>query len=334
MAFYGLFKAMKNYAALINSYGSPEVLEFRAIAIPKIERDEVLIRHTHAGLNYIDTYFRTGLYKTPPFPVILGAEAAGVIEDVGTEITDFKIGDRVCYTGGLGAYCKYRAMKTETLIKLPDEISNEIAAACLLKGLTAHYLLRKTFEVEAGQNIFYHAAAGGVGLILGQWAKALGAKAIGTAGSQEKCELAIAHGFDHVINYRDKDFVAEGLKLNGGKFDVVYDGVGKDTFMKSLDLIKPLGMMVCFGQSSGPVPPFDINILNQKGSLYLTRPSLFAYVGKREQLLENSAELFDIISSGKVRIEINQRFKLSEIAEAHRQLENRLTTGTTIIEIS
>lgn len=325
---------MKNQVALINQYGGPEVLEIAEIEIPEIKPNEVLIRHTHAGLNFIDTYFRTGLYKTPPFPVILGAEAAGVIEEVGSEVSEFQKGDRVCYTGGLGAYCTYRAMKTETLIKLPDEISNEIAAACLLKGLTAHYLLRKTFKVEAGQSVFYHAAAGGVGLIFGQWAKALGAKAIGTAGSQEKCELAMAHGFEHVINYRETDFVSEALSLNGSKFDVVYDGVGKDTFMKSLDLIRPLGMMVCFGQSSGPVRPFDINILNQKGSLYLTRPSLFAYIGRREQLLENSSELFEIFASGKVKIEINQRFQLGEISQAHRELEARNTVGTSVIEIS
>ncbi len=324
---------MKNQVALINQYGGPEVIEIAEIAIPEIKPDEVLIRHSHAGLNFIDTYFRTGLYKTPPFPVILGAEAAGVIEKVGSEVTEFQKGDRVCYTGGLGAYCKYRAMKTETLIKLPSEISNEIAAACLLKGLTAHYLLRKTFKVEAGQSVFYHAAAGGVGLIFGQWAKALGVKAIGTAGSQEKCEIAMAHGFDQVINYGETDFVAEGIKLNGGKFEVVYDGVGKDTFMKSLDLIKPLGMMVCFGQSSGPVPPFDINILNQKGSLYLTRPSLFAYVGKRADLVANCAELFDIIASGNVKIEINQRYRLANVAKAHADLEARKTSGTTIIEI-
>lgn len=325
---------MENNAIIINAHGGAEILEYTKLPIPQIKANEVLIRHTHCGLNFIDTYYRTGLYKTPPFPVILGAEASGIIEEIGTEIKDFKIGDRVCYTGGLGAYCTYRTMKIDNLIKLPDGISNEIAASCLLKGLTAQYLLRQTTKIEAGQNLFFHAAAGGVGLIFGQWAAHLGAKTIGTAGSNEKCELALNNGFDKVINYKTENFAIKALELNNGnKFDVVYDSVGKDTFMSSLDLVKPLGLMVSFGQSSGAIPPFDIGILAQKGSIFLTRPSLFAYISSREKLLKSANELFELIESGKIKIEIGQKFALNDMAKAHETLEARKTTGTSLIII-
>lgn len=325
---------MTNNAIVINANGGPEVLEYKEIEIPSIKADEVLIRHTHIGVNFIDTYFRTGLYKTPPFPAIIGAEAAGIIEKVGQNIANFKVGDRVCYTGGLGAYCTYRAMKTDMLIKLPDTISNEIAAACLLKGLTAQYLLRRTFKVSNEHSIFYHAAAGGVGLILGQWAKYLGAHIIGTAGGKEKCELAKAHGFANVIDYKSEDFVARALELNSDKkYDVVYDSVGNDTFPASLDIIKPLGLFVSFGQSSGPIKPFDIGILNQKGSLFMTRPSLFAYMSDGQIINESANELFDLISKGIIKIEINQKFALKDAAQAHIALEGRKTTGTTILEV-
>lgn len=325
---------MTNNAIIINSHGDASVLEYQKIAMPQIKPNEVLIQHSHIGVNFIDTYFRSGLYKTPPFPVTLGAEAAGVIVEIGSEVTDFKIGDRVCYTGGLGAYCKYRAMPVGSLVKLPDEIPNEIAAGCLLKGLTAQYLLRRTFKVSDAHSIFYHAAAGGVGLILGQWTHHLGAKIIGTAGGPEKCALAKAHGFDEVIDYKAEDFVARAIELNNGqKFDVVYDSVGKDTFMGSLDIIKPLGLFVSFGQSSGAIPPFDIGILNQKGSLFMTRPSLFAYMSDAKILNESANELFDLIAKGIIKIEINQRFALRDTKEAHIALEGRKTTGTTILEV-
>ncbi len=325
---------MENNAIIINSHGGPEVLEYSTLPIPNINDNEVLIRHTHCGLNFIDTYYRTGLYKTPPFPVIIGAEASGIIEQIGKNISEFKIGDRVCYTGGLGGYCTYRAMKIDNLIKLPNGISNEIAAACLLKGLTAQYLLRQTAKIEKGQNIFFHAAAGGVGLIFGQWASYLGANAIGTAGSDEKCALAAKNGFKDVINYKIENFATKAIELNNGnKFDVVYDSVGKDTFMSSLDLVKPLGLMVSFGQSSGAIPPFDIGILAQKGSIFLTRPSLFAYISNREKLLQSANELFELIENGNIKIDIGQKFKLSNIANAHIALEARNTVSTSIIEI-
>ncbi len=325
---------MTNNVIIINAHGGPEVLEYKEIETPKIMADEVLIRHTHIGVNFIDTYYRTGLYKTPPFPAIIGAEAAGIIEQIGKNVTDFEIGDRVCYTGGLGAYCTYRAMKTDMLVKLPDTISNEIAAACLLKGLTAQYLLRRTFKVSNEHSIFYHAAAGGVGLILGQWAKHLGAHTIGTAGGKEKCELAKAHGFDDVIDYKSEDFATRAIELNGGKkYDVVYDSVGNDTFPASLDIIKPLGLFVSFGQSSGSIKPFDIGILNQKGSLFMTRPSLFAYMSNCKILNESASELFELIANGIIKIEINQKYALKDAAAAHTALEGRKTTGTTILEV-
>jgi NADPH:quinone reductase len=325
---------MSNPAIIINSYGGPEVLEYKNLEIPQINDDEILIRHTHIGINFIDTYFRSGLYKGGNFPIILGAEAAGIVEKIGKNISDFQINDRVCYTGGLGAYCTYRAIKPDMVLKLPENVPNEIAAGALLKGLTAQYLLRRTFLVNNNHSIFYHAAAGGVGLIFGQWARHLGAKTIGTAGSDEKCELARNHGFDEVINYRVQDFVSRAIELNGGKkYDVVYDSVGNDTFPKSLDIIKPLGLFVSFGQSSGAIAPFDIGILNQKGSLFMTRPSLFAYNANSQQLRENAAQLFELIGNGTIKIEINQKYSIKDAAFAHSQLESRKTTGTSIFEL-
>lgn len=325
---------MTNNAILINAHGGPEVLEYQETAMPILKPDEVLIRHTHIGVNFIDTYFRSGLYKTPPFPIIIGSEASGIIEEIGKDVEGFAIGDRIAYVGGLGAYCTYRAMKTQMLVKLPDYISNEIAAACLLKGLTAQYLLRRTFNVGAQHSIFYHAAAGGVGLIIGQWAKHLGAHIIGTAGGSQKCELALNHGYAAVIDYKSEDFVKRAIELNNDKkYDVVYDSVGKDTFDGSLDIIKPLGLFVSFGQSSGPIPPFDIGILNQKGSLFMTRPSLFTYMANGEILNQSANELFELIGNGTIKIEINQKFPLYNAKDAHIALEGRKTTGTTILEV-
>lgn len=322
-----------NYGIIIEQNGGPEVLEYKELSRPKIGANEVLIRHTHVGLNFIDTYMRTGLYPIP-MPFILGTEAAGVIEEIGANITGFNVGDNICYTSGFGAYQKYRASDTNNLIKIPDGISNETAAACLLKGMTAQYLLRQTFKVSSEHSIFFHAAAGGTGLIFGQWAKHLGAHLIGTAGSDEKCELARKNGFTDVINYKSQNFVKEAITLNNGqKYDVVYDGVGKDTFDGSLDLLKPRGLMVSFGQSSGKVPPFDITTLNNKGALYITRPSLGHYNLSREALLANSGELFDLILRGIIKIQIGQRFALKDMRAAHEALESRKTTGATIITI-
>ncbi len=322
-----------NKAIIIEQNGGPEVLQYREAPMPTIGASQVLIHHTHIGLNFIDTYMRTGLYPVP-MPFILGAEAAGIIEEIGANVTGFNVGDRVCYTSGFGAYQKYRALDTTNLIKIPDGITNEIAAACLLKGMTAQYLLRQTFKVGAEHSVFFHAAAGGTGSIFGQWAKHLGAHLIGTAGSDEKCELARKNGFSEVINYKTQNFVKEAIRLNNGqKYDVVYDGVGKDTFDGSLDILKTRGLLVSFGQSSGKVPPFDITTLNNKGALYVTRPSLNHYNLTREALEANSSELFDLIGRGIIKIEIGQRFTLKDMRAAHEALEGRNTTGATIIDV-
>lgn len=322
-----------NNAIIIEQNGGPEVLQYKEAPMPKIGAGEVLIRHSHIGLNFIDTYMRTGLYPIP-MPFILGTEAAGTIEEVGANVTGFAVGDRVCYTSGFGAYQTYRAMDTSSLIKIPDGISNEIAAACLLKGMTAQYLLRQTFVVKPEHSIFFHAAAGGTGLIFGQWAHHLGAHLIGTAGSDEKCDLARKNGFNEVINYKTQNFAKEAIRLNSGnKYDVVYDGVGKDTFEGSLDIIKPRGLLVSFGQSSGKVPPFDITTLNLKGALYITRPSLQHYNHTRAALLANATELFDLILNGAIKIEIGQKFPLAQTREAHEALEGRKTTGATVLVV-
>ena len=318
-------------AIRVHEVGGPEVMRVEEVAVGDPGPGEVRLRHTAIGVNFIDTYFRSGLYKTP-LPFIPGNEASGVVEATGDGVTEFKPGDRVAYIFGPGTYVQERVVPAARLVPVPDGVSDEVAAAVLLKGLTAQYLLHRTFKVEPGHEILIHAAAGGVGLIAGQWAKHIGVTVIGTAGSPDKIELALKHGYDHVINYRTEDFVARTLALTEGrKVEVVYDSVGKDTFPASLDVLKPLGMFVLFGQSSGPVPPVDLNILNQKGSLFVTRPSLFAYMDKREVLLKAAAELFGLIASGVLKIAVNQTFPLSEARAAHEALEGRHTTGTTIL---
>jgi NADPH2:quinone reductase len=320
-------------AIQIAAHGGPEALRYVDVDPGKPGKGEVLIRHTAIGLNFIDVYYRTGLYAAPNgLPLIPGGEAAGVVLELGEGVSDLKVGDRVAYAVGLGAYCEQRTIAAEKLVKMPDGVSNEQAAGMMLKGMTAEYLLRRTFKVKPGDTILFHAAAGGVGLILGQWAKHLGATVIGTASSAEKIELARAHGFDHVINYRDRDFVADVKEITGGKMcDVVYDSVGKDTFPGSLDCLKPFGLFASFGQSSGPIPPFNLALLAQKGSLYATRPTLFVYNAKREALVASAAALFDVVSKGIVKIKINQRFQLKDAGQAHADLEARKTTGTTIL---
>lgn len=320
-------------AVRVHSHGGPEALTYEEIAVDHPQAGQVLIQHTAIGLNFLDTYFRSGLYPAPAgLPLIPGGEAAGVVVETGEGVDWLKKGDRIAYTTPLGAYCEERVIAADRLVKIPQGVSDEQAAAMMLKGMTAEYLLRRTFPVKPGDTILYHAAAGGVGLILGQWAKHLGATTIGTAGSADKVELALAHGFDHVINYREKDFVAEVRELTGGRLcDVVYDSVGKDTFPGSLDCLRPRGMFVSFGQSSGPIAPFNMALLSQKGSLFATRPTLFTYIAARADLEAAAKALFEVVSSGVVAVRINQRYALKDAARAHADLEARRTTGTTVL---
>ncbi|RWE42787.1 MAG: quinone oxidoreductase [Mesorhizobium sp.] len=320
-------------AIRIHAHGGPEVLAYEDADPGHPGAGQILIRHTAIGLNFIDVYHRSGLYPPPGgFPLIPGGEAAGVVLAVGAEVDWLKPGDRIAYAVNVGAYSEERVIAADRVVKVPDGISDEQAAAMMLKGMTAEYLLRRTYKVKAGDAILYHAAAGGVGLILGQWAKHLGATVIGTASSADKIELAKAHGFDHVINYKEQDFVAGVAAITGGKkCDVVYDSVGNDTFPASLDCLRPLGMFVSFGQSSGPIPPFSMSLLAQKGSLYATCPTLFVYNARREDLVASAEALFDVVLSGAVEIKINQRYGLKDAAKAQSDLEGRKTTGTTVL---
>ncbi len=324
--------AVTTHAIRIESPGGPEAMQWQEVEIGDPGPGEVRLRQTAVGLNYIDVYHRTGLYPVAT-PFTLGMEGAGVVDAVGADVTDLKEGDRVAYADNpIGAYAESRLMAADRLVPLPDAISDEIAAAIMLKGLTAQYLLRSTFRVEAGHTILFHAAAGGVGLLACQWARHLGATVIGTVGSPDKAELAKAHGCDHPINYRTEDFVARVAEITGGaKCDVVYDSVGADTFMRSLDCLKPMGMLASFGQSSGKVEPLDTGILAMKGSLFLTRPTLFVYMARREDLLAASAEMFDLVERDILKVQINQRYPLKDAAQAHRDLEARKTTGSTIL---
>ncbi len=314
------------------SNGGPEVMEYVDVEVGEPGAGEARVRHHAIGLNYIDVYFRTGLYPQP-LPSGLGMEGAGVVEAVGPGVTHVKAGDRVAYAGRPpGAYADVRVMPVASLVKLPDTISFETAAAMMLQGLTVQYLFRRTFPLKGGETILFHAAAGGVGLIACQWAKALGVTMIGTVGSDEKGELAKAHGCTHVINYNKENFVERVKEITGGKgVPVVYDSIGNDTFTGSLDCLSPLGMLASFGSASGPVPPFSLNELVSRGSLYVTRPSLFHYTAQRSDLDSMAAELFDMVSSGKIKIEINQRYALKDAQQAHRDLESRKTTGSTIL---
>jgi NADPH2:quinone reductase len=311
--------------------GGPEVLQWVDIEVAAPGPDEVRVVHEAIGLNFIDVYFRKGVYPQP-LPGWLGMEAAGVIESVGSNVKHVKAGDRVAYAGKpAGAYSQVRVMPAEIVVKLPDAISFEMGAAMMLQGLTVNYLLTDSYKVQAGDTVLFHAAAGGVGLIAMQWLKLLGATVIGTVGSEEKAALAKSYGCDHTILYTKEDFVARTKELTNGKgVNVVYDSIGKDTFMQSLDCIKPRGMMVTYGNASGPVPPIDVGILGVKGSLKLTRPTVMTYAHDRSLLEPMSAELFDKVVSGKIKIEINQRYQLQDAAQAHRDLEDRKTTGSTI----
>ena len=319
-------------AVRFEKVGGPEVMQLVNVDVPKPAVGEVRVRHTAIGLNYIDTYHRSGLYPVP-LPSGLGLEAAGVVEDVGQGVTSLKVGDRIAYgSGPIGAYSEVTNLPAAKLIKIPDAISDETAAGMMLKGMTARYLLRATYKVKAGETILMHAAAGGVGLILCQWAKALSVTVIGTTGSDAKIDIAKAHGCTHVINSSKEDVVARVKEITGGKgVPVVYDGVGQATFMTSLDCLSPRGLLVSFGNASGPVKSFDLGILAGKGSLYVTRPTLFHYTATEADLTETATDLIDVVKSGKVKIPINQRYALSDVVQAHSDLEARKTTGTTVL---
>lgn len=318
-------------AIRVHAHGGPEVLVFEDVSIGAPGPGQVRVRHKAIGLNYIDTYFRTGLYPAE-LPFVPGNEGAGEVVAVGEGVTDFAPGDRVAYAATLGGYAEERLIGANFLVKLPGSIDFETAAAMMLKGMTARYLLRRTFRVEPGQTILFHAAAGGVGLIACQWAKHLGATVIGTVGSPEKAELARANGCDHTILYREEDFVARVKEITGGRgCEAVYDGVGKATFPASLDCLKPLGYFVSFGSSSGAIDAFNIGILAQKGSLYATRPTLFTHMAKREDLVDMADDLFGVVASGAVKIPLHARYALKDAADAHRALEGRETTGSTVL---
>ncbi|MGO9357639.1 MAG: quinone oxidoreductase family protein, partial [Xanthobacteraceae bacterium] len=304
------------HAIRFHKTGGPEVLVWEEVTVGKPGPGEARIRHTAVGLNFVDIYNRSGLYPVQ-LPSGLGAEGAGVVEEVGAGVTDLKPGDRVAYgVSPLGAYAEARLVPADRLLKLPDSIDDRTAAAMMLKGLTAQYLIRQTYRVKAGDTILLHAAAGGVGVILSQWAKHLGATVIGTVGSEDKARLAKAHGCDHTILYNKEDFVARVKDITGGKMvQVVYDSVGKDTFLKSLDCLAPLGLVALFGQSSGNVEPLNLGLLAQKGSLYVTRPTLFTYAAKRENLVAMARELFDVVASGAVKIEVHQTYALKDAAK-------------------
>jgi NADPH2:quinone reductase len=321
------------HAIRIHHYGGPEVLRWEEVAVGDPGPGELRIRHGAIGLNYIDVYHRTGLYPLPALPWTLGMEGAGQVEAVGPGVTEFKVGDRVAYASPpVGAYAEVRLMPADRVVALPDTIDERTAAAMLLQGMTAQYLLRRSYRVQAGDAILLHAAAGGVGLIASQWARHLGATVIGTVGSEAKAALARAHGCDHVIDYRRENIVERVREITGGAgVAVVYDSVGKDTFMDSLDCLQPLGMMVSFGNASGPVPAFEPGLLAAKGSLFFTRPSLMHYTARRADLLASAAELFAVVTSGAVQIEVNQTYPLAETAQAHRDLEARQTTGSTVL---
>ena len=322
------------HAIRIHSTGGPEVFSWEAVEVGDPGPGEVRLRQAAVGLNYIDVYHRSGLYPLASFPAIIGMEGAGTVEAVGPGVTDIAVGDRVAYAGALGGYAEERLIAADRLVKLPDNIDFVTAASVMLQGMTARYLLRETYRVGPETVLLYHAAAGGVGLIVCQWAKALGATMIGTVGSPEKAQLAREAGCTHVIDYRREDYVARVREITGGAgCDVVYDGVGKDTFPSSLDCLRPKGLWVSFGNASGPVPPFDMQILSAKGSLFATRPTMMTYVAHRDDLIANAAELFDMIGKGAIKVGASRTYPLREAAQAHRDLEGRRTTGSIVLTV-
>jgi NADPH2:quinone reductase len=322
------------HAIRVHEYGGPEVLKWEEVEVGPPGPGQVKIKQSAIGLNFIDVYQRTGLYPQPSLPFIPGMEGAGVVTEIGEGVRDLKVGRHVAYASSVGAYAEERLMPADRVVKIPAGISDKLAAAVMLKGMTAQYLLRRTYQVGPGTTLLFHAAAGGVGLIACQWAASLGATVIGTVGSAGKALIARAHGCTHVINTREEDLVAKVKEYTKGKgVDVVYDSIGKDTFPASLDCLKPLGLWVSFGQSSGPVPEFRINLLAQKGSLFATRPSLLDYTRSRKDLVAAANDLFDVIVKGKVKVAINQTYPLADAADAHHDLEARLTTGSTVLVV-
>ena len=321
------------YRIVADGVGGPEVLTREDIEVGEPGEGQLRLRHTAVGLNYLDTYFRSGLYPWPPnAEPVPGGEAVGIVEAVGAGVDGFAEGDRVGYTLPVGAYTSHRIVPADRMMHIPEGVSEEVAACSILKGLTAHYLLTRTFPVKAEHTVLFQAAAGGVGLIAGQWLKHIGATAIGTAGGPEKCKLAAEHGYSHVIDYNDKDFVAEVDALTKGeKCHVVFDGVGQDTYPKSLDCLRRLGMFVTFGNASGPIKDFDLKDIASRGGLFATRPSLFNYIVTREELDEGASALFGLIADGTIKVPVNQIYPLAEAAEAHRALQTRKTTGSTVL---
>ncbi len=320
------------HAIRIHAYGGPEVLKWEEIEVREPGPGQAKIRQQAAGINFIDVYHRTGLYPQPSFPFTPGSEGAGEVIAVGPSVTEVAVGDRVAYAGAIGGYADERLIAADRLVKLPDSISYETAAAMMLQGMTVRYLIKKTYPVTKDSTVLWHAAAGGVGLIACQWLAAIGATIIGTVGSDEKARLAEANGCTHTINYRTEDFAPRVRQLTGGRgVDVVYDSVGKDTFPGSLDCIKPLGLWVSFGNASGPVPPFEMGILAQKGSLYATRPTLFTHIATRQGLLETANDLIEMVNSGRVKIKVSKTYPMADAAQAHRDLEGRATTGSIVL---
>ena len=318
-------------AVRFHKQGGPEVLQYEDIPVGDPGPGQARVRQTAIGVNFVDTYQRSGLYPAQ-LPQVAGNEGAGVVEAVGPNVADVKKGDRVAYTGLPGSYCEARVVPADRLVKLPEGITDDQAASMMLKGLTVHYLIHSTYPVKRGDTVLWHAAAGGVGLIACQWLKTLGVTVIGTVGSEEKAQLARGHGADHVINYSTENFVERVGAITGGKkLPVVYDAVGKTTWDGSLDCLRPRGLMVSFGNASGPVPPVNLGILSTKGSLYVTRPTLATHIASRADLLERASALFGVVKSGKVKIETTRRYKLAEAQQAHRDLESRKTTGSIIL---
>jgi NADPH2:quinone reductase len=320
-------------AVRVHKTGGPEVLTYEQVEVGAPGQGQIKVKNRAIGVNYIDTYFRMGMYPSPVgMPFVAGNEGAGDVIAVGPGVTDIKVGDRIGYVVGLGGYAEERLMPADRAVKIPDSVNYEQAAAMMLKGLTAQYLLRRTYRVEKGNTILVHAAAGGVGLILSQWGNALGATVIGTVGGEDKAKIAKANGVHHTILYRTEDFPTKVKEITGGKLcDVVYDGIGKTTFPASLDCIRPMGMFASFGSASGQIDAFNINILQTKGSLFATRPTLNNYAAKREDLLAMAKDLFEVVTSGKVKIPVNQKYPLKDAVKAHKDLEGRQTTGSSIL---
>lgn len=320
------------HAIRIHEHGGPEVMKWETVDVGEPGEGQVKLRQTAVGLNFIDIYIRTGLYPQDNLPFTPGMEGAGEVTAVGPGVTDLAVGDRVAYAGPLGAYAQERLAPANRMVKVPDAIDDQTAAGMMLQGMTVRYLLRKTYEVNADTTLLFHAAAGGVGLIACQWARHLGATLIGTAGSDEKCQLAKDHGAAHVINYRTENFVDRVKEItNGAGCDVVYDGIGKDTYPGSLDCLKPLGLFASFGQASGPIEDFSLSALAPKGSLYATRPTLVTYTAARSDLVETANDLFDVVAKGAVKINVNHTYPLAEAAQAHSDLEARKTTGSVVL---